>query len=193
MTQLILASASPRRSELMQGLNIGGFSVLPADIDETPKSKENPRAYVKRMAREKAQTIAGKNEGACVLAADTSVIVGRQILGKPANKDEAFAMIQRVAGRNHKVMTAVCVISPNGEVFESIVTTKVTVAPLRKKDILSFVENFPESWQGAAGAYMIQSPACNAFIKEIQGSYSNVVGLPLMETKNLLKRCGYDL
>lgn len=181
--QIILASSSPRRRELLQQVGID-FDVKSFEIDESPNLHEAPADYVVRLAIEKAQAAINQLPAdTIVIAADTTVTIDGQILGKPANQAEAFAMWQRLSGRDHFVMTGVAV-AKNQTVLHRRVTTEVHFAHLSHADMLAY-------WQtgepiGKAGGYAIQGKGA-AFIPRIHGSYSNVVGLPLFETLDLLK------
>ena len=181
--QIILASSSPRRRELLQQIGIE-FDVNSFEIDESPHLHEAPANYVVRLAIEKAQAaIRQLPVDTIVIAADTTVTIDGQILGKPANQADAFAMWQRLSGRDHFVMTGVAV-AKNQTVLHRRVTTEVHFAPLTQADMLAY-------WQtgepiGKAGGYAIQGKGA-AFIPKIHGSYSNVVGLPLFETLDLLR------
>ncbi len=178
--RFVLASASPRRRELLAQIGLLPEEILASDIDETPLKDEVPRDYGKRMAREKALAL---KHDLPVLAADTSVILGRQILGKPANKDEARAMLERLSGRRHVVLSAVA-LSHGERLREKIVETKLRFRRLEPLEIDDYLAS--EEWRGKAGGYAIQGRAA-AFIPWIAGSYSNVVGLPLAQTAQLLK------
>ncbi len=173
---LILASASPRRLELLKQVSITPDEVIPAEIDETPRKAEVPNDYVARMAREKFEAV--KRDNAVVLAADTVVACGRRILGKPENEAQAREFLQLLSGRRHRVYTAVCV---NGRV--KTVMTQVKFKRLTPADIDGYIAS--NEWQGKAGGYAIQGLGA-AFVPWINGSYSNVVGLPLTETLALL-------
>ena len=180
---IILASSSPRRRELLQQIGLE-FEVNSFDIDESPYLHEAPADYVVRLAIEKARAaIAQLPADTIVIAADTTVTIDGQILGKPANQAEAFAMWQRLSGRDHFVMTGVAV-AKNQTVLHRRVTTEVHFAHLTPTDMLAY-------WQtgepiGKAGGYAIQGKGA-AFIPKIHGSYSNVVGLPIFETMDLLR------
>jgi len=186
-TRLILASASPRRRDLLDQLGVR-YTVDPAHIDEAPAPGESPVDYVKRMAREKARMVAGSRlpPGVAVLAADTTVVLGDAILGKPRDRADALGMLARLSGRTHRVMTAVCLHWSGGE-NASLVETEVEFITL-SRDICEAYLATGEPW-GKAGAYAIQGCG-GAFVRAIHGSYSNVVGLPLGETWQLLRACG---
>lgn len=183
--RLILGSASPRRLELLAQIGITPDAVLPADIDETPRRAEDARAYTARMAREKAQTLASRTTGA-ILCADTSVVAGRQILGKPENADEARRFLRLLSGRRHRVLTAVA-LHHRGRLHERLVSTTIRLRPLSPAEIEAYIAS--GEWQGKAGGYGIQGRA-GAFVLWLQGSYSAVVGLPLAETAMLLAHAG---
>lgn len=181
----MLASASPRRLELLAQIGIAPDSVTPADIDETPRRDEMPRAYVARMAAEKAAAVAAVEEGV-VLAADTTVVAGRRILGKPVDEVEAAAFLRLLSGRRHRVLTAVTV-QAEGRARHRLVETTVRLRQLSGAEIAAYVAG--GDWRGKAGGYGIQGPA-SAFVPWMQGSFTAVVGLPLSETAVLLAGCG---
>ena len=183
--RLILGSASPRRLELLAQIGVTPDKVSPADIDETPIKGEQPRAYVIRMAAEKAAAIS-VGAGDVVLCADTTVVLGRRILGKPETAQEAETFLRMISGRRHRVITAVAV-GCDGRIWQRDVTTMVRFKRLSDVEIGAYLES--DEWQGKAGGYAIQGRAA-AFIPAINGSYSNVVGLPLAETANLLRTAG---
>ncbi len=175
---LILASASPRRRELLERLGLT-LRVEPVDLDETPHTDEPAREYVQRLAREKCEAGAAKlgPSPLAVLAADTVVTMGGDILGKAADADEARAMLLRLAGRRHEVMTAYHARLGERSI-ERVVTTAVTFRSLDPAEVQAYLDS--GEWQGKAGAYAIQGIA-GAFATEVRGSFSNVVGLPLAE------------
>ncbi len=185
--RLILASASPRRADL---LNAAGFSfdVMPIEIDEQVLSAEPPTEYVARLAREKAYQVARRNSGRPVLGADTAVVVAGRILGKPADAAEASAMLQMLSGRSHDVLTGVALRLDGREACE-VACTRVRFLPLSAAEIAWYVasgEPFDK-----AGAYAVQGLA-SRFVESIDGSYSNVVGLPVATVYRLLKQLGLD-
>ena len=183
---LILGSASPRRRDLLAQIGVVPDAIAPADIDETPLKGELPRAYVERVAREKCAAI---TDDGLVLTADTTVSVGRRILGKPADAAEAARFLLLMSGRRHQVITSVCV--RHGETLrQRTVETRVKMKRLSDTEISAYLRS--DEWQGKAGGYAIQGLAA-AFIPEIHGSYTNVVGLPLTETANLLTGLGYPI
>ena len=181
----MLASASPRRAELLVQIGLVPDAVVPADIDESPRKGESPRAYVARMAAEKAAAVAAVEPGV-VLAADTTVVAGRRILGKPADAAEAAAFLRLLSGRRHRVMTAVTVRA-EGRARHRLVETVLRLRQLSDAEIADYVAG--GDWRGKAGGYGIQGPA-GAFVPWMQGSFSAVVGLPLSETSVLLSACG---
>ena len=181
----MLASASPRRLELLGQIGIRPDAVMPADIDETPRRQESARDYTRRMAREKAEALAGRADGV-VLCADTSVVTGRRILGKPADADEARSFLRLLSGRRHRVLTAVA-LAHAGRLHERLVETTIRLRPLSTPEIEGYVAS--GEWRGKAGGYGIQGRA-GAFVLWMQGSYSAVVGLPLAETAMLLAHAG---
>jgi septum formation protein len=184
--RLVLASRSPRRRELLGQLGVA-LDVLPADADEAVLPGEAPRAYVVRVARAKARAVAGE----FVLAADTAVVLGHEVLGKPTDAADARRMLRALSGSSHEVLTAVVVrrAAPALE-LEAVVATGVEFAPLSEAEV---------AWYAAsgepldkAGAYALQG-AGGAFVLGVRGSVSNVVGLPLAETTDLLRRIGFPL
>jgi septum formation protein len=183
---LILASASPRRRELLEQLGVA-YDCRPADIDETPQAGEKPADYVQRMAREKARSIApGGESGSVVLAADTTVVLDDDVMGKPRDHFHGLAMLARLSGRSHSVLTAVCLLGPRGEDCE-LVETRVEFQQLSREVCEAYLAT-DEPWD-KAGGYAIQGLG-GAFVRAIHGSYSNVVGLPLAETWQLLAAHG---
>lgn len=185
--RLILGSASPRRRELLAQLGLEPDRIETPDIEETPRRDELPRPYCLRMATEKAGVIAVA-EDEVALCADTTVAVGRRILGKPHDTDEAETFLRLMSGRRHKVITAV-VVKTAGGVRSRESVTKVRMKPLSDAEIMGYLN--AGDWQGKAGGYAIQGPAA-AFIPWIQGSYSGVMGLPLAETATLLQAAGLE-
>lgn len=179
----ILASASPRRLQLLALIGHSPAAVIAADIDETPRRDELPAIYAARVAREKAQKIAALHPGQRILAADTVVAMGRRSLPKAEDETTARQCLTRLSGRRHTVLTAVCLIDATGHRREVLVSTRVRFARLSPQQIEAYIAT--GDWQGKAGGYAIQGPAA-AFIPFISGSHSNVVGLPLHETARLL-------
>ncbi len=183
--RLILGSASPRRRELLAQIGVVPDAVRAADINEDPHPRELPRPYCRRMAREKAQALTpGADE--VILCADTTVAVGRRILGKPADRAEAEAFLHLLSGRRHRVITAVALRRAD-RIWERQVETSLKMKRLSDAERVAYLDT--GDWQGKAGGYGIQGPAA-AFIPWLQGSYSAVVGLPLAETAALLRAAG---
>jgi septum formation protein len=185
-TSFILASASPRRLQLLKQAGLIPASVAPADIDETPLKNEIPTLYAARIASAKAQKVANENPDAIILAADTVVALGRRILPKAEDEKTATQCLKRLNGRRHRVLSGVTVIT-NGKARHILVTTHVKLSRLTPKEIAAYVAT--NEWHGKAGGYAIQGIA-ETFIPFISGSYSNVVGLPLAETCKLLAYAG---
>jgi len=183
---LILASASPRRLQLLAQIGIIPDRVTAADIDETPRRDELPRPLAARLAREKAAACA--QAGCFTLAADTVVAVGRRILGKAADEAEARPFLALLSGRRHHVLTAVTLVAPDGSTSHRLSDSSVIFNRLTSRDIDAYLAT--GEWQGKAGAYAIQGHAA-AFVRALSGSYSGVVGLPLFETAQLLKGRGF--
>lgn len=188
MPKLVLGSASPRRKELLAQLGLRPHDVRPPDIDETPMKGETPRAYVSRMAREKAAAVPCAADEV-VLCADTTVAVGRRILGKAENAAEAAEFLWALSGRRHHVLTAIAVRA-GGRIWERTVDTIVKVKALSDQEVNGYLAS--GEWQGKAGAYGIQG-RFGAFIPWLQGSFTGVVGLPVAETASLLRAAGLEL
>ena len=187
MPRLVLASASPRRLELLARIQVIPDAVVPAEIDETPRPRELPSAYAARIAAEKAAAVA--EPGTLTLAADTVVAVGRRILPKAEQEAEARAALALLSGRAHRVHSAVTLIDAEGRARHRMSVTRVTFKRLSAEEIEDYIEN--GEWRGKAGGYAIQGRA-EALIRQISGSYSGVVGLPLFETRALLRAAGAD-
>jgi septum formation protein len=191
---LVLASASPRRAELLRNAGIP-FVVQPADIDETPRAAEMPREYAERLAREKALAVFEKRAQDRVLGADTIVVVDQAILGKPRNAEDAFRMLRLLSGRTHAVITGVCLVKPGGsgqsvgpgtnrDLRIASDTTLVTMADISDEEIRDYVATGEP--MDKAGAYAIQGMA-SRWIPRIEGDYSNVVGLPVALAYRMLR------
>jgi septum formation protein len=187
MAALILASASPRRLDLLRQVGLEPDAIDPADIDETPVSDEAPRTYALRMAMGKLAAVMPRHAGKLVLAADSVVAVGRRILPKAESEAQARSCLMLMSGRRHKVLGGLAVGFPDGRVRTRLVETVVRFRRLQDADIEAYVAD--GEWKGKAGGYAIQGHAAT-FISFIAGSYSNVVGLPLFETVQLLKAAG---
>ncbi len=181
---LVLASASPRRLDLLRQVGLEPAEIDPADIDETPAARELPRAYALRMATSKLAAVAPRHPAAVVLAADSVVVCSRRILPKAETEAEARACLGRLSGRRHRVMGAVAVGFPDRTVRTRLVETVVRFKRLEAAEIDDYLQS--GEWRGKAGGYAIQGRAAR-FVDFISGSYSNVVGLPLFETVKLLK------
>jgi len=186
--RLILASASPRRLELLARLGVVPDAVVPAGIDETPHKAEIPDRYACRMAMEKAA--AGAEPGSLVLAADTVVAAGRRILPKAEAEEEARAALALLSGRRHRVHSAVAVTDPEGRTRVRLSTSLVAFKRLSGGEIESYLAS--GEWRGKAGGYAIQGRA-EALLRMVSGSHSGVMGLPLYETRTLLRAAGYPL
>jgi len=194
--RLVVASASPRRLMLLSQVGIEPDALRPSSIDETPRRAEMPRSYVGRLARAKAEAardlIANDKDLAesFVLAGDTVVSHGRSIFGKPKNVDEALAMLLRLSGRSHRVLTGLCLITPDDRVRLKVVETRVRFKRLSQEDMQSYLAS--REWRGKAGGYAIQGIA-GCFVQKISGSYTNVVGLPLTEVSQMLMGEGFPI
>lgn len=185
MSHLTLASASPRRRELLARLGLVPDAVIPADIDETPLKAELPRGYALRMGREKALAVDAPGH---VLAGDTVVAVGRRILPKTETEAEARACLELISGRRHQVLTSVVLRAPDGTWRERMSETAVHFKRLSHAEIAAYLAG--GEWRGKAGGYAIQG-AAEGLIEWIRGSHSGVMGLPLYETRALLKAAGF--
>jgi nucleoside triphosphate pyrophosphatase len=184
--RFVLASASPRRAELLTAAGFE-FDIIPADVDETPAPAELAREYALRVARAKAEYVARQfSDGRIILAADTVVVAGGRLMGKPADAREAHSMLKALSGVAHEVHTAVVVRSRGGQI-EEVVTTEVRFNPLSEGEIAWYVSTGEA--EGKAGAYAIQGRAAR-FIEQIVGSWSNVVGLPISTVYRLLSEAG---
>jgi len=196
LQKLVLASGSPRRIELLQQAGIEPDRVMPTGIDETPARGEHPRSLAKRLSRTKAETardqIANDKDvaDAYVLAADTVVAVGRRILVKPRFVEEEVASLQLLSGRNHRVLTGLCLITPDDRVRIKIVDTRVRFKRLSKEEVEAYIAS--REWRGKAGGYAIQGLA-GCFVQKLTGSYTNVVGLPLTEVVSMLLGEGFPI
>ena len=186
--RLILASASPRRLDLLLQIGLVADEIAVADIDETPLPREQPAGLAKRLAEAKASAVAGQYPGDWVLGADTVVTCGRRILGKPRDEAEARVFLKLLSGRRHRVYGGICLIAADGRRTRRLVSTAVVFKGLSKKDIDAYIDG--AEWRDKAGGYAIQGAAA-AFVPKIIGSYSNVVGLALAETAALLQGAGY--
>lgn len=186
--KLVLGSGSPRRLELLAQIGVTPTAVRPPDIDEDPRKGEVPRDYVRRIAAEKVAAVACA-EDEVVLCADTTVAMGRRIMGKPQDEKEAAAFLHALSGRRHRVITAVAVKRGDKVWLKDVVTT-VAMKSLSNPEVNSYLAS--GDWRGKAGGYAIQGPA-GAFIPWINGSFTGVVGLPLAETAGLLTAAGYPL
>jgi septum formation protein len=187
---LILASASPRRLDLLRQIGIVPDAIDPADLDETPLKGELPPVHVMRLAEAKARAVASRHPGAFILAADTVVACGRRILPKAEDPATARACLAMLSGRRHRVYGGVAVIAPGGAIGLRRVLSQVGFKRLAAAEVEAYIAS--GEWHGKAGGYAIQGQAA-ALIPWMSGSYSNVVGLPLFETAQLLAGRGYRL
>jgi septum formation protein len=184
----VLASASPRRLELLRQVGLMPDCIDPADIDETPRRGELPPAHAMRLAEQKAQAVIPRHPGAYILAADTVVACGRRILPKTEDEPSARSCLELLSGRRHRVHGGIVVVSPDGLLVSRRVESQVSFKRLSEAEIGAYLRS--GEWQGKAGGYAIQGRAAG-LIRWISGSYSNVVGLPLFETVQLLAGRGY--
>jgi septum formation protein len=185
--RLVLASASPRRLDLLRQIGLSPDAVVAAELDESPAAKETPRQHALRLAEAKAALVAGR-EAAHVLAADTVVAVGRRILPKAETEGEVARCLDLLSGRAHRVLTAVAVVAPDGRRAARLVETRVWFKRLSAQEVRAYLES--GEGVGKAGGYAIQGLA-GGYVTRLQGSYPAVVGLPLYETRNLLEGLGY--
>lgn len=185
----ILASASPRRSDLLAQIGLVPDRVDPAEADETPFPAEKPRPYAARMARAKAEAVAPRHAGSFVLAADTVVACGRRILPKAESAAEAKRCLALLSGRRHRVIGGICVVDPAGGYHERVVETRVGFKRLSDAETAAYLAS--GDWSGKAGGYAVQGLAA-AYVDFLNGSYSNVVGLALDETYSLLTGLGFS-
>jgi septum formation protein len=188
--RLVLASASPRRLDLLARIGVTPDAIIPADIDESVPKRELPREHARRLAREKAEAIAADEPDALVLAADTVVAVGRRILPKVEDEATLRACMKLLSGRRHRVLTGVALAIPGKGIRERLVETMIAMKRLSTEEIEYYASH--GEWRGKAGGYALQGYG-EVYVRHIGGSYSNVVGLPLAETRVLLKSAGYDL
>ncbi|MFZ2995690.1 Maf family protein [Sphingobium sp.] len=188
--RLILASASPRRLTLLGQIGVVPDDVDPADCDETPRKAELPSLYAARVAADKATIVAARHPGAFVLSGDTVVAAGRRILPKAETEDEARTCLTLLSGRRHRVLSAVTLIDGHGHARHRLSANIVTFKRLERAEIDHYIAS--DEWRGKAGGYAIQGRAAG-FIRAIQGSHSAIMGLPLYETRALLKAAGYPL
>ena len=190
MPRLILASASPRRLDLLDRMGVKPDAVVAADIDESVPKGELPRQHALRLAREKAEAVAAREPEALVLAADTVVAVGRRILPKVEDEATLRACMRLLSGRRHRVMTGVALAVPGDGVRERLVETMIAMKRLSEHEIDYYAAH--GEWRGKAGGYALQGYG-EVYVRHIAGSYSNVVGLPVAETRVLLKAAGYPI
>lgn len=188
--RLILASASPRRLDLLARIGVAPDAVVPADVDESVPKGELPREHALRLAGEKAEAVAAREPDALVLAADTVVAVGRRILPKVEDEETLRACMKLLSGRRHRVMTGVALAVPGRPLRSRLVETMIAMKPLSDEEIDFYARH--GEWRGKAGGYALQGYG-EVYVRHIAGSYSNVVGLPLAETRNLLKAAGYPI
>jgi septum formation protein len=194
--KLVLASGSPRRLALLNQAGIEPDSLQPAEVDEIPIKGELPRSLATRLARAKAQTalasvrISEELRGSYILAADTVVAVGRRIMPKAEMLEDAAACLRLLSGRNHRVYTGVCLVTPKEAFRQRLVETRVRFKRLSTQDLEAYLAS--GEWRGKAGGYALQGYG-EVYVRHIAGSYSNVVGLPLAETRVLLKSAGYPI
>jgi septum formation protein len=188
--RLVLASASPRRLDLLERIGVKPDAIVPANIDETVRKGELPRDHARRLAREKAEVVAASEIDSLVLAADTVVAVGRRILPKVEDEETLRTCMRLLSGRRHRVLTGVALFAPGDLPRERLVETVIAMKRLSNAEIEYYADH--GEWRGKAGGYALQGYG-EVYVRRISGSYSNVVGLPLAETRALLKSAGYPL
>lgn len=188
--RLVLASASPRRLDLLKQIGVAPDAVDPADIDENPLKGELPRQHAVRLAAQKAAAVAARHPGALVLSGDTVVAVGRRILPKAEDEATARDCLQLLSGRRHRVLTAVTLMDGTGQARHQLSDSIVTFKRLHDDEVAAYLAG--GEWRGKAGGYAIQGSAAG-LIRTMQGSPSGVIGLPLYETRALLLAAGYPL
>ena len=188
--RLILASASPRRRDLLAQIGITPDEIAPADIDETPYKDELPRSYALRMAREKAQRARARHPDCYVLTGDTVVALGRRILPKAETREQAAQCWKLLPGRRHAVLTAVGLVTPEGRIVLKVVKSTLSLRLLTQAEITAYLDS--GEWEGKAGGYAYQGRAA-AFIKDVQGNASTIIGLPLYEVSAMLTSHGYHV
>ena len=188
--RLILASASPRRVDLLARIGVVPGAIEPADVDESVPKGELPRDHALRLAVEKAAAVAGRFPDDLVLAADTVVAVGRRILPKVEDETTLRQCMALLSGRRHRVLTGVALALPGGGTRSRVVETMIAIKRLSAQEIDYYAGH--GEWRGKAGGYALQGYG-EVYVRHIAGSYSNVVGLPLAETRHLLKSAGFDL
>ena len=188
--RLVLASASLRRLQLLERIGVEPDAVVPADVDESVPKGERPRDHALRLAREKAEAVAPREPEALVLAADTVVAVGRRILPKVEDEETLRACMKLLSGRRHRVLTGVALAIPGRGIRERLVETMIAMKRLTSQEIDHYASH--GEWRGKAGGYALQGYG-EVFVRHIAGSYSNVVGLPLAETRHLLRSADYPI
>lgn len=186
--RLILASASPRRVDLLAQIGITPDAIIPADIDETQMKGEHPRALAVRLALGKAEKIAAENPDDIILGADCVVACGARVMDKPKDAEDARRILQILSGRRHRVYGGICVIAPGKKPRTHLCDTIVAFRRLSNAEINSYIQSM--EWEGKAGAYGIQGMA-GAYVKFLSGSYTNVIGLSVYDTARMLDAAGY--
>lgn len=192
MPDLILASASPRRLELLDQIGVHPACVRPADIDETPKPAEKPQHLAGRLARGKAEKIRLEYEGrkSFILAADTVVACGTRLLDKPKDEEQAQFYLRLLSGRRHKVYGGIALLAPSGQMTSRVIVTAVQFKRLSSEEISQYIRS--GEWAGKAGGYAVQGRA-SSLIKSFRGSYSNIVGLSLYDVRQMLQGNGFRI
>jgi septum formation protein len=187
--KLILASRSPRRSELLQSLGLE-FDVSPSQVEEITDPAQSPENNALNIARDKARWVARRNPGCYVLGADTIVVLGGEIIGQPVDKEDAFRILSKLAGKQHQVITGVVLITPENDEYDTAIISKVTIKPVSAEGIRSYIST--EEPLDKAGAYAIQGEG-SFLVDSWEGSYSNIVGLPLEALTELMQQAGFPV
>ncbi|MDH5763616.1 MAG: Maf family protein [Nitrospinota bacterium] len=187
--KLILASRSPRRSELLRSLGLE-FEVSPSQVKEITDPAQSPENNALNIARDKARWVARRNPGCYVLGADTIVVLGREIIGQPVDKEDAFRILSKLAGKQHKVITGVVLITPENNEYDTAIVSTVTIKPVSAEGIRSYIST--EEPLDKAGAYAIQGEG-SVLVESWEGSYSNIVGLPLEALADLMQQAGFSV
>ena len=187
--KLVLASRSPRRSELLQSLGLD-FEVSPSKVEETTDPKQSPEQNAVKIARDKARWVAGKNPDSYVLGADTMVVLDREIIGQPVDEEDAYRILSKLAGKQHRVITGVALITPEAEEYETAVVSTVSIKSVPENEIRSYIATGEPL--DKAGAYAIQGKG-SFLVSSWEGSWSNIVGLPLEALTGLFQQAGFPV
>jgi septum formation protein len=187
--KLILASRSPRRSELLRSLGLD-FEVSPSKVDEITDPEQSPEQNATNIARDKARWVARQNPGSYVLGADTMVVLDQEIIGQPTDEEDAYRILSKLAGKQHRVITGVVLITPKTEEYETAVISRVTLKSISENEIRSYIAT--KEPLDKAGAYAIQGEG-SFLVESWEGSWSNIVGLPLEALTDLFEQAGFPV